>query len=233
MELHQYWNIVRRRWWLPAAITAVAFVASAVFALIGASAYKTDMRLAVSTVPTVNANDAQYDPVYYSNLDSEYLADDITEFLTSEAFAEVVSQDLHQSIAPNTISDVTRAKKTHRFIDVEITTSTFAEGQVIAKSIGDIVSDPSRMAPYMQALNAYKSSIAVVSPPSTARGNGVLGLVSSVGLRTVIGLIVGLALAFLIDYLDQSVRDRDEVERLLGIPVVAEIPRGKQLSAAS
>lgn len=232
MELHQYWNIVRRRWWLPTAITAVAFIASTVFALIGASAFQTTMRLAVSTVPTVNANDAQYDPVYYSNLDSEYLADDLSEFLTSDAFAQVVSQDLHQTVAPSTISDVTRAKKTHRFIDVTLTTSTREQGQAIAKSIGDIMSDPTRMAPYMQALNAYKSSITVVTQPQTTRGSSTLGLISSIGLRTIIGLILGLTLAFLIDYLDQSVRDRDEAERLLGIPVVAEIPRGKQLRAA-
>jgi protein tyrosine kinase modulator len=40
-----------------------------------------------------------------------------------------------------------------------------------------------------------------------------------------IGLIVGIAAAFLVDYLDSSVRTRQEAESLLQAPVLGEIPR--------
>jgi protein tyrosine kinase modulator len=231
MELREYWSIIRRRWWLPAAIALVALLASTVVGLRGASAFKTDMRLAVSTIPVQDPNAERYfDPTYYSNLDSEYLADDMSEFMTSRAFADEVHRELATSATPldvdiDTIMTATRTKKTHRFIDITITTPTFEEGAAIAGSVSRILSDPNHVAQYLTALTAYHTQMEIVTPPVTHRANTVVGLISEIGLRTLIGLIVGLGLAFLVDYLDQSVRTREEVERVLQMPVLAEIPR--------
>jgi capsular polysaccharide biosynthesis protein len=224
MELREYWAILRRRWWLPLGLALIALVISSFVALRGASAYRTDMRLAVTTIPTVNASTAQYDPVYYSNLDSEYLADDLSEFLTSEAFASEVSRELNSSIDVRSIVDATRAKKTHRFIDLTITTPTADEGQQIAGSISRIVADPNHIAEYLTALNAYNTHVTIVTPPQTGRAMTPLGLVSDIALRTLIGLFVGIALAFLLDYVDGSVRGTADVEQTLALPVLAEIP---------
>src|SRR5438477_10116753 len=144
MELREYWSIIRRRWWLPAAITLAALIASTVVGLRGAAAFKTDMRLAVSTIPTPDPNGVlYYDPIYYSNLDSEYLADDMSELLTSRAFADDVRRELATSstpfnVDPISIANATRTKKTHRFIDITLTTSTFEEGDMIAGWISRI-----------------------------------------------------------------------------------------------
>jgi len=239
MELREYWSIIRRRWWLPVAVTLVALVASTVVGVRGATAYKTDMRLAVSTIPTPDPNGAlYYDPTYYSNLDSEYLADDMSEFMTSRAFADEVHRELASSTTPmdvdiDTIMTATRAKKTHRFIDIAITTPTFDQGEAIAGSISRILSDPNHVSQYLTALTAYRTQMEIVTPPVTHRANSPVGLVSEIALRTLIGLIVGIALAFLVDYLDQSVRSREEAERLLDVPVLGEIPRAKHRGAAA
>src|SRR6202171_4779903 len=101
MELREYWSIIRRRWWLPVAVTLVALIASTVVGVRGAAAYKTDMRVAISTIPTPDPNAVlYYDPIYYSNLDSEYLADDMSELLTSQAFANDVKHELITSSTP-------------------------------------------------------------------------------------------------------------------------------------
>ena len=231
MELREYWSIIRRRWWLPVSIMLVALIASTVVGVRGATAYKTDMRLAVSTIPTPDPNGVlYYDPTYYSNLDSEYLADDMSEFMTSRAFADEVHRELASSNSPydvdiDTIMTATRAKKTHRFIDITLTTSTFDEGQAIAGSISRILSDPNHVSQYLTALTAYHAQMEIVTPPVTHRANTLFGLISEIGLRTVIGLLVGIGLAFLLDYVDPSVRTRQEAERLLDMPVLGEIPR--------
>jgi protein tyrosine kinase modulator len=239
MELREYWTIIRRRWWLPAALTVVALIASTVVGVRGAAAYKTDMRVAVSTIPVPNqAGELYYDPAYYANLDSEYLADDMSEFLTSRAFADEVHRELATSAAPvdediDTITNVTRAKKTHRFIDITITTPTFDEGAAIAGSISRILSDPNHVAQYLQALTAYNTRMTVVTPPVTHRANTIPGLISEIALRTLIGLLVGVGAAFLIDYLDPSVRTRQEAESLLALPVLGEIPRSRRGGVAA
>ena len=234
MELREYWSIIRRHWWLPAALGLVALIASTVVGVRGAAAYKTDMRVAVSTIPVPDPNaERYYDPAYYANLDSEYLADDMSEFMTSRAFADEVHRELATSSEPldvdiDTITNVTRAKKTHRFIDITITTPTFEEGTAIAGSISRILSDPNHVSQYLRALTAYNTQMSVVTPPVTHRANTLAGLISEIALRTLIGLLVGIGLAFLVDYLDPSVRTRQEAESLLAMPVLGEIPRTRR-----
>jgi capsular polysaccharide biosynthesis protein len=231
MELREYWSIIRRRWWIPVAITVVALIASTVVGFRGATAFQTDMRLAVSTIPTPDPNGTlYYDPTYYSNLDSEYLADDMSEFMSSRAFADEVHREMANGSTPmdvdiNSIMTSTRAKKTHRFIDITLTTPTIEQGQAIAGSISRILSDPNHVSQYLTALTAYHAQMEIVTPPVTHRANTPLGLASEIGLRTLIGLLVGIGLVFLIDYLDPSVRTREEAERLLEMPVLGEIPK--------
>lgn len=237
MELRAYWSIIRRRWWLPVAVTLVALLASSAVGVRGATAYKTDMRIAISTIPTPDPNATlYYDPTYYSNLDSEYLADDMSEFMTSRAFADEVNRELasgkQTDVDVATILSATRAKKTHRFIDVTITTSTYEEGQAIAGSISRILGDPNHLAIYLKALTAYNTQMDVVTPPVTHRANTPLGLVSEIGLRTIIGLLVGIGAAFLVHYIDPSLRSRQEAETLLQVPVLGEIPRTRRGVAA-
>src|SRR5438105_3552980 len=198
MELREYWSIIRRHWWLPMAVTLVALVASTAVGVRGAAAYKTEMRVAISTIPTPDPNAVlYYDPIYYSNLDSEYLADDMSELLTSRAFANDVTSEMARAstplnVDPMTVVNATRTKKTHRFIDITLTTSTFEEGDLIAGSISRILADPAHLAIYLKALTAYNTQMVVVTPPLTHRANTVPGLISEIALRTVIGLLVGI-----------------------------------------
>ncbi len=48
-------------------------------------------------------------------------------------------------------------------------------------------------------------------------------------LGTLVGLIVGVGLAFLIEYLDTSIKTMDDVESLLGVPVLAVVPKNIRL----
>jgi capsular polysaccharide biosynthesis protein len=182
-------------------------------------------------VPTPDPQAERYfDSAYYANLDSEYLADDMSEFMTSRAFADEVKRELATSSTPydvdiETIMSATRAKKTHRFIDITVTTPTFDEGSQIAGSISRILNDKAHLAQYLQALTAYNTQMTIVTPPVTHRANTPLGLISEIALRTLIGLVVGIGLAFLLDYVDPSVRTRQEAETLLQAPVLGEIPR--------
>ena len=48
----------------------------------------------------------------------------------------------------------------------------------------------------------------------------------NLALSMVVGLVLGLSLAFFIEYLDTSIKTMDDVERFLGISVLAVIPKG-------
>jgi capsular polysaccharide biosynthesis protein len=48
------------------------------------------------------------------------------------------------------------------------------------------------------------------------------------GLAMAGGLLFGVGLAFLLEYMDQTIKDEEEIERLLGIPVLGVITRFDQ-----
>ena len=66
-------------------------------------------------------------------------------------------------------------------------------------------------------------SVKQVAEPASyaARPRVVLNL----ALGALVGLVIGLGLAFFIEYLDTSVKTMEDVESLLGVPVLAIIPR--------
>jgi succinoglycan biosynthesis transport protein ExoP len=66
----------------------------------------------------------------------------------------------------------------------------------------------------------------VAEPPSVAARPRV-GL--NLALGTMVGLVLGLGLAFFIEYLDTSVKTMEDVENLLGVPVLAIIPKNIRL----
>jgi succinoglycan biosynthesis transport protein ExoP len=70
-------------------------------------------------------------------------------------------------------------------------------------------------------------SVKQVAEPSSfpARPRVALNLM----LGALVGLVLGIGLAFFIEYLDTSVKTMEDVESLLGVPVLAIIPQGIRL----
>ena len=243
MEIGHYLDIVRKRWWLVALTTLAALLVAGLMAYRGAAAYKATVRVAVSTgvpadcgapaAPAQNGLGAgrYYDCNYYAWLSSEYLADDLSEIVRSHSFAKDVSVVLGENVEPKSISDVVRTRKTHRILSITVTANEFAKAQRLGDAIVQVLS--TQGGKYIASLAAQQGQVVVIDPPETQRGEGAAAVLIDIALKTLLGLLFGLALVFALDFLDPHVRDARDAQRALDLPILGEIPDERLVRAPS
>src|SRR6266403_148301 len=77
------------------------------------------------------------------------------------------------------------------------------------------------------AMPRFAVSVKQVAEPPSYPARPRVGLNLTLGM--LVGLVIGIGLAFFIEYLDTSVKTMEDVESLLGLPVLAIIPKGIHL----
>jgi capsular polysaccharide biosynthesis protein len=222
MELRAYGAVLRRHARLIGIITLATLLVSILLAFRGPTTYTASMRLAISVVPDPRAGDFFKYESYYAWLSSEYLADDLSELLKSEAFAQDVSREMGTDISPSTIVNLTRTKKTHRLLDLQIVASDPETALSITQAFQRVLN--TKLGEYLAFMQANNGFVRIVNQPSVTRTNTLPFTAAEIGLRTMAGLLAAVGLAFLLEYVDDRLRDRREVESFLGTKVLAEIP---------
>jgi capsular polysaccharide biosynthesis protein len=227
MELKQYGYIVWKRIWIPFALVVVVGVASLLLMQTPPASYSSRMRFTVGVQPQELADQYTFDS-YYAWLSSEYLVDDMTALVGSQVFADDINRHLAEmgspvQIPPGSIGGVTIGGKQHRILSLTVTWGTAAELADITQAIVATMEQDSTN--YLAQLGTQGALIQVIDAPSPPARNS-LSLTQRLELpvRLFLALAVGVALTFLADYLDTTVRGKAEVEAL-GISVLAEIPR--------
>jgi protein tyrosine kinase modulator len=222
MELRQYWRIVWRRWWLVAMLLAVVLAVSLVTYRPSDPVYQATMRFAIGiqgSEPVVAASGEGRSDAW---LASEYLADDLSEVLKGGEFAARISERVGFPVPAGIIS----ASREHRIMSVSITWGDRDQLQTMAEAVGAAVSDGG--AGYFPQLDGIQAQAVLIDGPGIGQVGRSLKDQLDIPIRLFVALIAGVALAFLWDYLDSSIRDRSEVEAL-GVPVLGEIPRRSTL----
>ncbi|MBI2865564.1 MAG: hypothetical protein HYX94_13525 [Chloroflexi bacterium] len=225
MELRQYFQIIWRRVWILVVITLAAGLASLAFSPKAQTSYVATMRFLVGVPPEPsNTSFYTYDR-YYTWVSSEYLLDDLSELVKSDAFAADLRQELNKDSAfdVGAVSGERSTKKTHRVMIVTFTGKDPKQVQAVAEAALRVLKN--NASSYFAQLGYDKAAINLIDPPIVTPQVSVMRSSLDMVLRTGLGFIAGLALIFLLDYLDTTVRDAAEVERLVGLRVLGEIPR--------
>lgn len=228
MELKRYWRILWRRMWIVVALTLVVALAST-YSVMSSPAdrasYVAYVRLAFSLPPDSRAGDnPNFDTRVNAFIATEYLVDDFSEVVKSRTFAEDVKTQLDDpGIDIVTIQAAEKTEKTHRILNLEITSSDEDHARRIAEAAVKVIEQKSNE--YFQQLGADRAIVRVIDPPSVhAQGNPFRNYQLQIGLRTALAFMAGLALVFLLHYLDDTLYDAEEVEQLLTLPTLGKIP---------
>jgi capsular polysaccharide biosynthesis protein len=222
MELRRYWNIVLRRWWIIILLVLATLIATWVLSPAPATVYVASVRLTVGIQPEDGAGKFYTYDRYYAWMAAEYLADDLSEVVRSQAFAQAVAERAGLPIPAGAIAGATMAGKTHRILTITVVWGDPDGARAIADgAVAELRENSDR---YLAQLGSENAQVHVIDETTVAPVGGGLREKLDLPIRLGLALVAGGALAFLLDYLDDSVRDAAELEAL-GFTVLGQIPR--------
>ncbi len=146
--------------------------------------------------------------------------------------------DLGNYLDPGALAGALSATRVHSLVTISVNWSTAAGAWAISNAIGEIATD--RIGQYLDYVVATdythtSTGGAYVQPEVSARVISAASLPGAVPgtsaskltllvLLIVIALAIGIALAFLLDYLDDRIRSKEDLKDLFPLPIYGEVP---------
>ncbi len=234
MELIAVWHLLKRRWWL----IALPFGAALLLTLptlknIAAPpvTYSVQMRLTAAAppgTPIEGVTTPYEDTVYVPLLASEYVVVNLPHWITSDRFADEVSQLLSQqdlNISRDDLRPAFFADSFRSILTLYVSWDDETEIRAIAAAAVEVLQTrnqtyfPQFAAEPVQVVALDDVRVNQSAPPITIRITPLI--------KIFMGLVAGVGLAVLAEYLDDGIHSRADVESL-GLTVLAEIPRERR-----
>ncbi len=228
MEVRAYWQILRRRWWLPLLLTLLVALLSALQLRPWQTpppTYSANLRLLVGVLPVTDPDLTAYDARFYAWQTSEYLVDDFTEVVGSSLFAGNVRNRLVDEgidIPPGAIRGSSATGRMHRILTLTIHWPNEGELRAISEAVIEELTTNSAF--YFEQLGTENTKVTILDQPTISVIGPSLRTRTEWPLRVLLAFFVGVGLVFLLDYLDTSVRSSADLEAI-GVPVVGMIPK--------
>ena len=216
-------KVIWRRMWL-IVLTVFIFTGAAVgFSFTQKPIYEASVRLLIGQKQVDSSQ--QLGNLAGSVVGLQQLTTTMVEAINSRSVAKDVVQQLGLQESPEALlNNITVSQVgTTQFIEVTYTDTDPERARDVANTIGDVSSR--RIAKASASPNNITVSVwdRAIVPNSPVRPkltqNGLLGL----GL----GIMFGIGLVFLLEFLDDSWRSPEEVERVTGVPNFGVIPEFK------
>ena len=223
MELRHFWKIIKRRWWLIVIPPVVVLVFSLVtYAPPPAAGFNVGVNFIVSQTPSDLAANPDENR-YYNWLASEYIVNGLTDWVTGGAFKEAVAARLAEQgleVPPHTFNVAADNVRSKLQLSIQ-----HGDGDLLARIMETaIVVLTEENAVVLPQLGGETAVIVQVDQPVvTAIPNSIRSQLD-IPLRLALALVAGLGLALLVEYLDTTIRDREEVESM-GMPLLGNIPK--------
>lgn len=225
MELIALWKMFLRRWWL-IMLPALVVLALTVPELLNppAGGFTTTIHLTAAQPPSgeeTTYEDSSYTPWTAS----EYLVNSLTAWVTTSSFADEISAALAEAgvdISAGAVRGALAADNARSVMAVYISWPDADQLQAIAEAAIYVLQHknqdyfPQLTAEPAQVIALDDIALAPVAPSLMSRLRPLI--------KVALALLVGLALAALFEYLDDSIYSRADVEAM-ELRVLGEIPR--------
>jgi tyrosine-protein kinase len=218
MDLHDYLRILRKRLWLIVPITLLCPVIAMAISLATTPVYEASAKLLVVAKTDRAGGIAS---AYQGALLSQQLVKSFAQILESRATAEAALRTTTLRLTPRQLEGRIRAEPVPETLLIELAVED--ANPVTARRLTNIVARAFiRTLPRLQ--NGSTLGVTLVEPALTPTAPVRPRTRLNVGLGGVLGIVLGVGLALLLDLLDRSVRTPEDLEAAIGAPVVGTIP---------
>lgn len=214
MQFRDYWRIFSKRWWLIVLVAVAASAASFGYCRLQTPIYRSEVQLAVSP--------SRLD--YGLTLVIDNLLTQYQRQLSTRKLAQQVDDDLKLDLPINTLLARVRVSAVSNgfLLDMTVDDPDARRASDIAQTWAEKFIEQ-HQAEMAQKDPQDRIEITMLDKPLP----GELFFPKTkqyVVAAGVLGLIVGAVLAFLLEYLDDTLRAPEDVERFTGLPLVGSIP---------
>lgn len=218
MELIEYFHIIKKRILLIVLITLAATLASGIVSyFVIKPTYKADISVIIGKTEKDNST---ISPNYSDVMMYQTMVKTYSEFTKSRTVAEDVIKklNLEPMKAAELLSMVTVAPKgTTEFLTITVKSKDAAQAMQIANQLAKSLKEIS--ANIKKSDNVMLLDEALL-PTGQASPNPMLNM----AIAFFIGAMISVGLVFMIELLDNTVKTQEDVEKLLGLPVIGLIP---------
>lgn len=226
MELRRYWQMIWRYWWVVGILTLIGLAA--------ALQYYVGNKPAFQAVATVNvtqqpASNDIYSGIY-ANQASDYANDELVKIIGGNVFLSAVSTQLKEgsiNFTPDELKGMVQVEPKNRTLTITVNNADQNAALKIAQTVANTLQNSAS-----EYLAPRQVNVKVIDFPNQSNLNGGRNVLLA-AVRVIAGLLAGIALAFMMAYLDTALRTKSEAEELLSIPVLGLIPRASKLEGTT
>lgn len=218
MELQEYLIILKKRWSLLVIITLLATLFSGVFSyFVIKPSYQSDISVIIQKEDNVDPKNAS--PNYSDVMMYQQLVKTYSEFVKSRKVAEDTIQKLGLDMkADQLLSMISVAPKGNtEFLTITVKSKDAEQAMKIANQLAKSLKEVSKEVKKSDNVQILDEAQMPTSPASPKP-------MLNMAIAFFLGLMISVGLIFLLEYLDNTVKNPEDIEKLLGVPVIGSIP---------
>lgn len=217
ISLQEVFYILKKRIWIIVGLTLTALLLSGILSFfIMTPQYETFTTLLVGKSQEVRANDSiQYDDLILS----EKLVPTYSEIAKSRTVADRVINNLNLDIPYDVFQDKIEVSLLNNTEIIKIVAND--PDKELAAKIANEVSDQ-----FMEVVKAKMDieNIQIVDKAIVPENPVSPRKLLNMAIAAVLGLMLGVFISFLLEYLDNTIKTPTDIERVLNLPVLGAIP---------
>jgi capsular polysaccharide biosynthesis protein len=218
MELKEYLHILKKRWLLIISVTLTCvFVSTIVSFFLIKPTYQASISVIIGSnkdQSSSNTNQTYNDVIMYQKLVKTY-----SEFAKTRAVAEDTIDKLSLDKTPTTLLNMLSVapKGDTEFLTITVKSNDAYEARDIANQIARSLKDVTKKIKNVDNVQLVDDALLPSGPVAPKP-------LLNIAIALLLGIFVSVGVVFLIEYLDNTVKDPEELEKLLEVPVLGAIP---------